>query len=412
MLSFGLFLASRYSYLLFHTTAELFSVIIAVCVFLITWNSRHKINNNYLLLLGISYLFVSGLDFMHALAYKGMGIIKWYDDDNLPPQLWLVSRYVEAISLIIAPTLISRRLNILATLSIYASITGIALLSIFYWEIFPTCFIKGVGLTPFKKNSEYIISIMLVVAMIMLYKNREKFDSKVQRYLILSILATIATELSFTFYIHLYGISNLIGHYFKIIAYFLIYKAIIETCLLKPYDLLFRELQQANKKLSILANTDSLTGVYNRLGFMQILNQEIGRVERYGNSFSLVLLDVDHFKLINDRYGHNMGDEALRQIARLCESAIRRNDVFARWGGEEFILMLPCTLLKDAAEFSEKLRVAITGLQLSCGSTITCSLGVTTFLTADSVETLVNRADKALYCAKNEGRNRVCLKDQ
>lgn len=407
----SIFLASRYSYLLFHTMAELFSVTIAACVFVIAWNSRQKINNNYLLLLGISYLFVAGLDVLHTIAYKGMGIIKGYDDDNLPPQIWLVSRYLEAGSLIVAPLLINRRLRIGPTIATYTGITGLALLSIFYWETFPLCFVKGVGLTPFKKVSEYLICLLLVTAMALLYRNRENFDAKVQRYLILSMLATIATELSFTFYVHLYGISNLIGHYFKITAYYFIYKAIIQTGFLNPYDLLFRELQQANKQLALLANTDPLTGIFNRLGFNELLGQESARAYRYGTSFSLVLLDIDYFKQINDRYGHNIGDDALKQLVRLCEANIRRTDVFARWGGEEFILMLPGTTLKEAGEFAEKLRSVIARNSFVPIGELTCSFGITTFIPEDTLESLVSRADTALYSAKKEGRNRVCIID-
>jgi hypothetical protein len=111
---------------LFHTIAELFSVTIAAFVFVITWDSRHKINNNYLLLLGISYLFAAGLDVLHTIAYKDMGGIQGYDDGNLPPQIWLVYHYLEALSLLVAPALINCRLWIGPTIANYNGLTGLA----------------------------------------------------------------------------------------------------------------------------------------------------------------------------------------------------------------------------------------------------------------------------------------------
>lgn len=413
--SIGLFMASRYSYLLFHTVAELFSVTIAACVFVIAWNSRHQINNNYLLLLGISYLFAAGLDLLHTLAYKGMGIFTGFDDNNLPPQIWIVSRYLEAFSLLIAPFMLKRRLRIVPTLTIYGAVTAGALLSIFVFENFPICFVKGEGLTAFKKNSEYLICIMLAAAMLLLYKNRENFDVKVQRYLIYSMVATIATELSFTVYVNLYGISNLVGHFFKIIAYYFIYKAIVQTGFVKPYDLLFRELklrenelQEANAQLAQLAKTDSLTGIMNRLGFNELLSAEIGRVHRYGSTFSIVMLDIDHFKKINDFHGHNAGDRVLKQLTLLIESSIRSTDLFARWGGEEFILLLHNCTLEDAGESTEKLRRVIGHLRFAKIGRLTCSFGISEYTDNDSMETLVARADTALYAAKDAGRN--CVK--
>ena len=123
------------------------------------------------------------------------------------------------------------------------------LFSIFYWNIFPVCFVEGKGLTSFKITSEYIISLILLAAMALLIHYRREFDRAVLQYIIWSIITTIISELAFTFYISVYGLSNLIGHFFKIISFYLIYKAIIETGLAKPYNLLFRNLKQSEELL-------------------------------------------------------------------------------------------------------------------------------------------------------------------
>jgi signal transduction histidine kinase len=249
----ALFLSSLQSYLLFHNLAEIFSIVIACAIFMFAWNARHFLENNYLLFIGIAYLFVAGLDLFHTLAYKGMRVFPG-DDANLPTQLWIAARYLQSISLLIAPLLLRRKLNPYYVFIGYAVAVGLLLGSVFYWHVFPDCYIEGVGLTPFKKISEYIISLILLASIALLLKNREGFDRGVLNLLILSIIFTIGAELAFTLYIDVYGLPNIIGHLFKIVAFYLIYKAVIETGLVRPYDLLFRDLKQSEETLQQYAS--------------------------------------------------------------------------------------------------------------------------------------------------------------
>ena len=243
----GLYLLSLYSYLLFHNIAEIFSIIIACGIFMVAWNSRRFLDNNYLLFLGIAYLFIAGLDLVHALGYKGMAIFNGYDT-NLATQLWIAARYMESLSLLIAPLFFGRAIRIRLIFASYIGVFFFSVLSVF-GNIFPTCFVEGAGLTLFKKISEYIISLILMGAIILLFQKRKEFDESVFQILIASIAVTITSELAFTFYVHAYGLSNLIGHILKIISFYLIYKAIIETGLVRPYDLLFRNLKKSEEDL-------------------------------------------------------------------------------------------------------------------------------------------------------------------
>ncbi len=187
-----------------------------------------------------------------------MGVFKGYDS-NLPTQLWITARYLESISLLIAYFIIERRkIKINFILLGYTIIVSLLFLSIFYWKIFPACFIEGSGLTPFKKISEYIISLILVVSLFFLLKKKDKFDRKVLHWLVISILLTIASELAFTFYISVYGLSNLIGHIFKIISFYFIYRAIVVTGLTKPNELLFRNLKESEEKFQELDQLKSM----------------------------------------------------------------------------------------------------------------------------------------------------------
>ena len=245
---FGLYLTSHYSYLLFHSLSEIFSIVVACGIFMIAWNSRQFLDNNYLLFVGIAYLFVGGVDLLHTLAYKGMGVFQGYGAD-LPTQLWIAARYIESFSLLIAPLFLGRKLRSRLVLIGYLLVVVILLTSIFYWQIFPDCFVEGIGLTPFKKWSEYIICLMLIGSVILLFRRHKDFDKVVLKLLVASIFLTIAAELAFTFYISVYGISNLLGHFCKILSFYLIYKAIIQTGLTKPYDLLFRDLKLSEEAL-------------------------------------------------------------------------------------------------------------------------------------------------------------------
>ena len=240
----GLYLSTFYNYLLFHTLVEMFSIVVACGIFMVAWNVRRILDNNYLLFLGIAFLFIAFLDLIHTLAYKGMPIFQGYGAD-LPTQLWIAARYMESLSLLIAPLFLHRRLKPSIVFSAYTALCVLLLVSLFKWHVFPHCFVEGVGLTPFKKISEVVISMILLGSLAVLFKNRKAFDPNVLRLLVASIVITIVSELAFTFYISVYGLSNLFGHFCKLISFYLIYKAVIETGLAKPYGLLFRNLKQS-----------------------------------------------------------------------------------------------------------------------------------------------------------------------
>jgi diguanylate cyclase (GGDEF)-like protein len=168
------------------------------------------------------------------------------------------------------------------------------------------------------------------------------------------------------------------------------------------------------KQLELLATRDFLTGISNRRDFLTRVEQEERRFKRTHRPFALVLLDIDHFKRVNDTYGHACGDEVLIRVARELEKALRAQDILARWGGEEFICLLPETEVDGAVSAAEKIRSAMESLEHHCidkGFSTTATLGVCGYDGSCAVESCFRRADAALYKGKSLGRNRVVLAD-
>ena len=244
-----LFIISHVNFLLFHSLAEFFSIAVAFALFIIVWNTRHFISNNGLVFLGIAYFFIGGIDLIHTIAYKGMGVFSPAWGANPATQLWIAARFMESITLVLFPILYLKRIRPYVSMTIYASITALILLSIFYWRIFPDCFIEGAGLTVFKKSSEYVICAILMVALILLFQRKKHFSSNIFILMVSAVILTIFAELAFTFYVSVYGLSNVLGHFFKITSFFLIYTALVRSGLKMPFSLLIRELKEEQKHL-------------------------------------------------------------------------------------------------------------------------------------------------------------------
>ena len=169
-------------------------------------------------------------------------------------------------------------------------------------------------------------------------------------------------------------------------------------------------LQRAKHKENMvrdIATHDALTKIYNRYGLEEILKQRVGEFNRFKRDLSIIFLDIDHFKAVNDTYGHNAGDVILQELSQLIQENIRLSDIFARWGGEEFLLILPESTLSDAITLAEKLRYLIDNYSFSEPQHITCSFGVTDLDEGENQEEVLKRVDEFLYRAKELGRNKV-----
>jgi diguanylate cyclase (GGDEF)-like protein len=176
-----------------------------------------------------------------------------------------------------------------------------------------------------------------------------------------------------------------------------------------------RELKEANEKLREMAFRDGLTGLYNHRYFQDLMDHELSRASRYKKAFALIMFDLDHFKKINDQYGHPSGDLVLKQVSQAVKNILRESDIAARYGGEEFAIVLPETEISGAAVVAERLRRAVEGLEiLANGRRIntTISVGVTSYSVSQGKKEkseILAAADHALYNSKNTGRNRISI---
>lgn len=174
-----------------------------------------------------------------------------------------------------------------------------------------------------------------------------------------------------------------------------------------------QELYQAYVREQLLARTDTLTGINNRRYFFEVAVHEFNAAVRYGHPLSAIMFDIDHFKELNDTYGHQAGDDMLRSLAQLARQHLRDADILARYGGEEFVILLPYTKLKQACLVAERIREKVSTFRLAVNGAeigITLSLGVAEFdEQTDSLDKLIQRADQAMYEAKSGGRNRTLV---
>ncbi|MFZ5944341.1 MAG: sensor domain-containing diguanylate cyclase [Bacillota bacterium] len=361
----GLYLISINNYHLFHTIAEIFSIVVAFSMFMISWNARIYSENDFLVFLGIAYLFIGGVDLLHTLTFEGMEIFSSFGS-NTAVQLWIGSRYLESITLLTAFLLLykKKRINTHYIFFAYTAVFTLILLAVFYWKAVPVVYIEGVGLTSFKIISEYIICFILLLTLLLLAKNRRRFDAKIYRYLFWSIVLTIASEIFFTLYTNLVDIQNFIGHFLKIISFYLIYKAIIEKGIKKPYDLIFRELKIKEEELEAQAITDDLTGVFNRRAAFDILGKMLKLTMRNQQPLTVCFIDVDNLKQVNDMFGHSEGDNLLTVVAKTLEKLLRDSDFICRIGGDEFLLIFPNCNLQGAETLVERIKINLDSINI------------------------------------------------
>ncbi|MCE5204045.1 MAG: SpoIIE family protein phosphatase [Actinomycetia bacterium] len=242
-----LFAIRDVSYTFFHSLAELFAIVVAACIFMVMWNSRRYVNNGALVFIGVASLPIAAVDVLHMLTYSGMAVIPAVKPD-VATQLWVIGRVLQATALLLAPSFIDRRAQEPFWLTAWAVPTAVLLWVVFKTNWFPEC-LTPAGLTTFKIAAEWAIAAALALALVRFRRDATRFHPDVLRLISWSIAATVASELTFTLYTDPYSATNLVGHFLRIIAFYLLYRAIIATALREPHAVLFKELADQNETL-------------------------------------------------------------------------------------------------------------------------------------------------------------------
>ena len=534
LVSMGLYLIYRRDHLLYLLVAEVFCVVVAAGIFMITWNARRIMDNHYLSFLGVAYVFVVGIDLLHALAYQGAALFGVAGPD-LPAQLWTAARALQAVALLAAPFFVRRRLRPYIVFPACFVVSLLVLAAIFYWK-FPQCYVPEKGPTLFTWISSMVITVVFLAAAALLFRRREDFAIEVYQSLLVAVILMAAGEMAFAFSMRGPKPYDFLGHQFKLLAFYMTYKAIIYGGVVRPGNLLFNSLQQSAKALRrerdyvenllrtaqiiilvrdmegrvlrfnpymaelsghTLAETegqdwfevfvpaadreaeraqfldqtasdeshtrsaqivtrdgdildvewfdksltdgdgatvgllsigqdvterkiveqdmrrmayhDRLTGLPNRGLFVDRLESAIRQARRSGRRFALMILDLDHFKIVNDTLGHDAGDDLLGAASARLSDAVRASDTVARFGGDEFVLLFPEIAAPDTAEVVARKVFEVFGSPFQCGDRlldVSASVGVAVYPEdADSAELLHKRADIAMYEVKRHGRN-------
>ncbi len=256
-----LYILSRANYHLFHGLVEILSVIFAGVVTIIAWNSRYLVRRHFLLFIGLGYPFIALLGILHTFSFKGLSVFPAEYGVNLTNQLWIAARYLECLTFVVAPIFLARRLRPGAVLAGYTLVIVLILATIFVWPVFPVCYVEGLGLTTFKKTSEFLISLIWLLVIYALLHHRKLFDPPVLLQLLLAVVCNIIAGLSFTISVDIYGLINFFGHFLRIIALYFLYRAIIEKSLNDPYRSLFREVHMSDQHFRSLYETAPLAFV-------------------------------------------------------------------------------------------------------------------------------------------------------
>lgn len=167
------------------------------------------------------------------------------------------------------------------------------------------------------------------------------------------------------------------------------------------------DLDEKYEEVKRLSITDPLTGIFNRSGFYKSIESELELMQRKKLPLSLIMMDIDDFKSFNDDFGHDIGDEVLIKVVDITSQSIRKSDTIARWGGEEFLIIVPELEINQALDLADRVRDNIQKKLLLKNRVITCSFGVSTYIDSENIENCIKRSDRALYMAKDQGKNRV-----
>lgn len=399
----GIPVMSEYGFFPARRVAEGVSVILAFLIYVLSTRTHRFSRKYYLLFIGHVFLALGIIDFVYLLTLEGMEIRAVLDVDGVF-RLRVSAGYIMAISFLVAPYAKELDLSSSSLFTIFSGIAAIILISVFRSAIIPSCFIPGEGMTSFMVASEYIIVFLLFVAMVVLLFQKEILSICPRVVMIISLGLILFSEFFVVFFSSPAGKMNIWVHVLKLAAFYLVYEGVAARGLDDPYEHMFEEV----KRSSIL---DNLTGLYNRGGYRELSCKIWEYARREGVSMSLMIMDLDNFKQVNDTMGHREGDKVLKKVGELITLNTRATDVIARMGGDEFVVVAkgdPSGLRLVQGRIQAQLSRSMESDTLP--SFIGMSFGVSEIAPSDEcirdLEVLFHEADMAMYSHKLLKRGR------
>ncbi len=395
---------SEVSYLLFHSLVESAVIIVAAVIFAMSWSLSRVVPDSYATLAGVGLACVALIQLLHLLAYQGMGVFPNADTD-LPTQLWIAARYLTLATFLLALFCGDRKLNVRLASAAFVAGTAALLCSIFWWQIFPTCYDELTGLTTFKKVSEYVIAGGFLVAAGIHLRPTTPLPKRARLAMASALTLAAAAEIAFTLYVGVYTTPNLVGHLLMLASILIVYQALVQDGLSQAYSQLVTQLETESTALAYLSTHDELTGLFNRRGFLETAGLLLNLARRSHQRVALFYCDDVGLKSVNDQHGHAAGDDVLVAAAGGLRRGFRDADAIARIGGDEFAVLALGPSVADCELMVARLHgiLGSTSPDALAGHAPQVTVGVAV---ADSehadIDTLLSAADTDMYRRRAE----------
>lgn len=400
-----------------HTITEFGAIVAALLVFSVAWHARSPGQPGNIVIIGCGFLAVGLIDFGHTLSFKGMPDFVTPSGSQKAIEFWLMARYTAAWTMLAAAIRPIQPLHsgwpryaLLVAALLWTA--AMYVIELFMPGIWPATFVDGKGLTAFKVLAEYGVMALAAAAAYVFMRRKSADLAYSTSDLCAAAIITVLSEACLTLYGSVNDVFILLGHLYKVVAYYFIYRAVFITSVRDPYRRLSEEIedrQEAEQRAAFLAYHDVLTSLPNRELARDRLNQAVADAKRHQKQVAMVLLDLDHFKNINDTLGHAVGDQLLQAVADVLTRTLRQTDTVSRPGGDEFLMILKDLHDADAAapvvnKLIEELAkpIEIEGQELSISASIGIAMAPND---GEEFEILLQRADTAMYRSKEEGRN-------